>query len=76
MKEVDIVHTKFYVLSYSCFRFARGVLLFASAISIPCLISFPTQGILPVLIKIQHVSDIKSRLESIVEEGDYAKVSC
>eukprot|EP00250_Pteridium_aquilinum_P017784 c23783_g2_i2 orf=401-3664(+) len=29
--------------------------------------------ILPILIKIQHAMDIKSRLETIVEEGDYAK---
>lgn len=29
--------------------------------------------ILPTLIKIQHAMDIKSRLEGIVEEGDYAK---
>lgn len=29
--------------------------------------------ILPKLVKIQHAMDIKSRLESIVEEGDYAK---
>ncbi|MCO5614286.1 hypothetical protein L7F22_068564 [Adiantum nelumboides] len=29
--------------------------------------------ILPVLIKIQHAMDIKSRLEGIADEGDYAK---
>ena len=64
------------LLSHSCSRVARDILLFVLSISLPILISLPTQDILPILIKIQHAIDIKSRLEGIVEEGDYAKVSC
>ena len=76
LKTTDAENNKIYLHCHSCFSELLEAILYFLLLCYLGLIHFSIQGVLPILIKIQHAIEIKLRLESIVEEGDYAKVSC